>query len=422
MFWIVLLGISCRNYKNRTDEKEPSLPEVFDNNAIPPVIRWHQAYGTEGIDLVQAGLEDSAGNYLALGQAVESSDQTEGKAILIKTTNAGELLWIATLGNPEDNNMGTSILETTEGYLLGGAFPTGNSQKVGLYALDQDGNRLWQNFYYHPNNGSILDMIFTTDGYIAATGYENTTSQNLFDPPIDGTGFLRLIDTDGTELWKQEFDFPYGSVVQQANNGDFFLLSSEVTEDEEHSLITRLDPEGEILWQHTVGPDDNHPNDMLLLPDDSLIITGQTTGFGAKNIDCFVLKLDQDGNTQWMNLYGQPRRYDEQYMEDTCYHLQQTSDDGLLVVGGTGENDLDYSQGNHLSGPSDEWKAYVFKLQKDGEMLWEQVYGDAPNSGDNIAKTALLSQGGNIVLFTDTSSQGTQATPNIGLMKLEAFQ
>ena len=88
------------------------------------------------------------------------------------------------------------------------------------------------------------------------------------------------------------------------------------------------------------------------------------------------------------------------------------------LVGGTGENDEAYSEQDHESGNSDEWKVYAVRTDSEGQLIWQTVYGDEPNSGDNRAKALTFTQSGRIVLFTETESAGTMAGSNFGFMKL----
>ena len=90
--------------------------------------------------------------------------------------------------------------------------------------------------------------------------------------------------------------------------------------------------------------------------DGGYIVAGYTTAFGAFDPDVYVLKLNSDGSLAWEKTFG-GNGY------DAAYSIQQTTDGGYIVAGGT---DL------FESGSSD---AYVLKLNSDGGLAWEKTFG-----------------------------------------------
>ena len=71
-----------------------------------------------------------------------------------------------------------------------------------------------------------------------------------------------------------------------------------------------------------------------------------------------MVKLNEDGTTDWQRSYGSLLTY----IVDSAEFIRQTSDLGYIVTG--------YS--NIFSQTKDIW---VFKLNPDGTVAWEWVYG-----------------------------------------------
>ena len=87
---------------------------------------------------------------------------------------------------------------------------------------------------------------------------------------------------------------------------------------------------------------------------------GRTTnrpGFGAGSRDWWLLKLDPAGVVQWQKTYGGTGN-------DVITSIQQTSDDGFIVAGGT----MSFGAGGE-----DIW---LVKLDSTGVITWQKTYGE----------------------------------------------
>jgi hypothetical protein len=111
--------------------------------------------------------------------------------------------------------------------------------------------------------------------------------------------------------------------------------------------------------------------------DGGYIVAGYTTSFGAGWSDFFLIKTDANGNVQWAKTYGGTRW-------DYASSVQQTSDGGYIVAGGT------YSFG---AGWDDD--IFLIKTDANGNIQWAKTYGGA--SGDGAMSVQQTSDGGYIV-------------------------
>jgi len=121
--------------------------------------------------------------------------------------------------------------------------------------------------------------------------------------------------------------------------------------------------------------------------DGGYIVAGYTGSFGAGGGDIFLIKTDANGNIQWAKTYGG-------IGYDYALSVQQTSDGGYIVAGGT------YSFGA-------SWSYYFFLIKTDanGNIIWAKTYGGA---GDDVASSVQqTSDGGYIVAgFTESFGAG----------------
>jgi len=100
--------------------------------------------------------------------------------------------------------------------------------------------------------------------------------------------------------------------------------------------------------------------------------------------------------------------------------VRATADGGYIICGGSGD-EYRYSEEGHSSGSSDEWKAYLVKVDGDGNLLWEAVY-PAESVGNNAGEFVALTIDGGYVIFTDTDSAFPPEPNNFGVMKISPDQ
>jgi 5-hydroxyisourate hydrolase-like protein (transthyretin family) len=152
-----------------------------------------------------------------------------------------------------------------------------------------------------------------------------------------------------------------------------------------NAWILRLDGKGTVLWENTYGgASDDYINSVQSTPDDGCVVAGYTSSFGAGGYDAWVLKLDGQGAVLWQNAYGGAGY-------DFAASVQPTPDGGYLVAGGTD------------SWGTGQTEAWVFKLDQDGNVLWDTRFGDA--GVESVSSIQITSDGG-IVLAGGTQSSG----------------
>jgi uncharacterized delta-60 repeat protein len=130
--------------------------------------------------------------------------------------------------------------------------------------------------------------------------------------------------------------------------------------------------------------------------DGGYIVAGCTESFGAGDRDFWVLKLDGNGSVIWQKAYGGPG-------SDEAWDIRQTADGGYVVAGTTDS----YGEGN-----GDLW---VLKLDSEGDVEWEKVYGGT--EFDGAAAVRQLEDGGYIIAG-GTSSFGA-GSGDYWLLKLD---
>jgi hypothetical protein len=116
--------------------------------------------------------------------------------------------------------------------------------------------------------------------------------------------------------------------------------------------------QAQITFQRTYGGADYDCGlSVQQTSDNGYIIAGYSFSFGAGGSDVYLVKTDAAGDTPWTRTYGGS---DNDYGNS----VQQTADDGYIIVGGTN---------SYGSGGGD---VYLIKTDSCGDTVWTKTFGN----------------------------------------------
>ena len=367
---------------------------------------------------VHEGLQTADGGYIGIGQTGESSARNTDW-LIIKVDDAGALEWQRRIGDRQ-MDVGIAIAQTADGgYLAGGGLDVSGQQRRALVRLDASGEELWRETYSGGRSGAVRGIHLNADGSAVVTGYTGSRQDGFLFIADEADGFLMKVDASGEVVWDRSLDVPQGTKVHARIGGGYRVLSTRWIFAGEYTMaavVVHTDNAGNTVGQRQYASEGiNQAFDLIALPT-----------VAPSSRDTRQTAASRTGTAGWRGGRGrradvvddqQPRGYNARWIHDECYGVRQLPDGGFVVTGGTGD-EYPYSEEGHPSGPSDEWKVYLFKLDAEGEVVWEGVYGDAPRAGNNAGEFLSLTRDGGVMVFTDSDSAGTPAPNNFGFMKL----
>ncbi|NQT33598.1 T9SS type A sorting domain-containing protein [bacterium] len=148
-------------------------------------------------------------------------------------------------------------------------------------------------------------------------------------------------------------------------------------------LPSQLLSQPEVEWQRSYGgEDEDYFSDLAQTNDGGFILVGSETSFGHPDPDTWVVKTDQNGETEWT------QEFDGEQI-DRFYRVIQTEDDGYLFAGRyslmkTDYNcqivwslDIDFSVREIIQAPDGGYSVsgnveedfYLMKLDQDGQEI-----------------------------------------------------
>ncbi|MCB0762180.1 MAG: T9SS type A sorting domain-containing protein [Flavobacteriales bacterium] len=176
-----------------------------------------------------------------------------------------------------------------------------------------------------------------TDAYgksLRVTPEGNILFTFSFIPTSTGsmTSFLGVVSSAGELLHSthmsggEDHDFihgfaPYGDgylVVGETNNLSLGLMDG---------FVIMLDVNLNIEWQYQFGAQSfEHVLDVAVTADESIVLSGLSSSYGAGGLDIMLLQFLPDGSIPWINLFG---GNDKDVVNSTII----THDDGFLLTG-----------------------------------------------------------------------------------------
>ncbi len=190
-----------------------------------------------------------------------------------------------------------------------------------------------------------------------------------------------------------------GIASLQLEDGSILLLGNMAATATEYGSITlsKLSPQGDLRWTKNYGTaNDNYANNMTWMEDGHIAIAAESHLVGGEGADGLVLKVDIEGNVIWQKMYGLPER------TESFYAIDQTTENGLIVIG--------FATGSGFGNDH-----YVAKLDGEGNVEWEKLYGTENNE---VGVAIRQIPDGNYVLIGD-KQQGIGGAYGIEVLQLD---
>lgn len=406
-------------------------------------IVWQQCIGgsneERSMDIISV-----EGGYLIVGWT-ESNDgdvsinKGSGDAWLIKTDNLGNILWEKTYGGT-NGELWRRIFPAPENcyYLLGASGssdgdisydPYPSSNDLWIAKIDSIGSLIWEKII----GGGMIDMVesgvLANDGGVVVfgwTGSQNgdiTVNYGMYDM------WMIKMNSDGEIEWDKSLgtdDFDYGHAIIKTDDGGFLVggastignggnLTCEPFNYNAEAILVKLDSVGNIEWQQCYGGSGHDGIYGLLELVNGYAFTafaqspdGDVTGWHGDS-DIWFVKTDLTGNIIWQHCYGG-------YKGEIAHDLFIQENGNFRIFGQTYSNDGDV-EGNHSSSEfeNDIW---MFTINNEGELLWQQCYGGQGNESISGIRFGIVKKEDSnyvIAALTDFGpSYDVQCTPHGG--------
>ena len=135
---------------------------------------------------------------------------------------------------------------------------------------------------------------------------------------------------------------------------------------------------------------------VVQISDNGYLVGGRTKSSGSGLYDVWLIKTDPSGNILWDKILGGKK-------DDVVYSLIDIGNDEYIAVGNTA---------SYASGASDAW---LLKMNKEGELLWNITIGGAQF---DIGRDVIMTSDNGFMIVGETSSYG-EGWNDVWLVKLD---
>jgi hypothetical protein len=392
------------------------------SHAQAPSIEWQRCLGGTNTDIAQSIQQTSDGGFIVAGGTESNDGDVSGNHgaydyWVVKLNSSGNIEWQKCLGGTS-YDVANSIQQTSDGgFIVSGYTGSNDGDVSGKYGatdywivkLNSSGDIEWQKCLGGIYDDFAYSIQQTNDGGFIVAGFKESNESDMSGNHGAIDALVVKLNSSGDIEWQKCLggtDYDSAHSIQQISDGGFIVAGRTRSNNGDVSgnhgacdyWVVKLNSSGDIEWQKCLGGTDyDGASSIQQTSDGGFIVTGGKVSNDGDvlvnhgDYDAWVVKLNSSGDIEWQKCLGGTN-------VDQAFSIQQTSDGGFIVAGGTWSNDGDMS-GNH--GGSDYW---VVKLNSSGDIEWQKCLGGTDYDGaSSIQQT---SDGGFIVTGGKVSNDG----------------
>lgn len=421
---------------------------------FPQKVEWEKTYGGLHADYLYDIQPTPDYGFILAGSSVSDVGGSKSDAKvgvldfwLWKMTETGKLEWQRSYGGDGIDKLNSLVITRDGGMLLGG---TSNSQKgfdkanasfggddFWVLRLDPFGNIIWQKTYGGKGEEKLTQVIETEDGGFLIGG--SSSSDRIYDADKqtvvenakseNARGNLDYwvlkVDAQGEIAWQRTLGGRYADILKtvvETPDGGYLLggisNSPESGDKTDSNLgefdfwIVKLDAEGETLWQRTIGGEaDDHLVDITLTDSKKILIAGYTNS--GVSFDKEVSNRGSDTDA-WVILLDEQggQLWQKTYNIDSYTLLTSVTktSDSAFVLGGYSQKGLLHKTKKGTVNSD----YFALKIDSLGEQKWKRELGSS--SRDVLSKIVETRDGGYILAGTsDGKVSKSKQSGNVGL-------
>jgi hypothetical protein len=212
----------------------------------------------------------------------------------------------------------------------------------------------------------MYDISQTSDSGCIASG-------RIINASMTDSLWMLKLDQNGSIQWQlaykvENFDGFYAKPMQ-VRNGNYIIAGEILSSatDSIYAVLFQIDQSGNIQWAKTYGSNRGF-GQINKTADGGYILSGNAQlSAQDSSYPIWILKLTENGSIQWQKAYKLSNVQVDDYMVP---YVEQTSDGGYIA-----SSKLYYPYDDPVTGDTVH-KTWVLKLDSNGNVQWQKVYGD----------------------------------------------
>ena len=412
---------------------------------------WVKTFGGKGGEVKgESIISTSDGGVLITGPFWETKGDFKGMekggtdVFVIKLDKDGEVVWKKVYGGSVNEDHPVIKSTSDDGIVITGETSSNDGDFEGMskggedifvMKLDKDGEVMWKKSFGGTDDERRPHVCTYPNGDILIMG-STSSNDGDFKGMNKGNGdiFVIKLDKDGEVVWKKVYGGSNPDLAKDvtvySQDGGILVTGQTMSNDgnfeglNNHGypiFVMKLDKDGEVVWRKILFEKVEfydyeycRRSSVATTSDDGVLFIGWN--LSVVDEDVVAIKLDKDGEFVWKKVHGCPDL-------DEANDVTVTSDDGMLIVGLVSEL-VELVDGLGNGEESYESDIKLFKLDKDGDKLWERSFGGKgkKEGGSSITTTP---DGHILITGTTDSNDGDFKGMNKGytdvfVMKLDS--
>ncbi len=302
----------------------------------------------------------SDGNMLTSGYTASFSNNGDNDFYLIKTDIKGNKIWDITYGGAgSDLGFGFEEIGNNEGYLaIGFSESYGTDEDIVLTRISANGEIVWIKNLPRKGRERCWSIKKVSDGNFMVVGQTQNLETKVY------YGLMTKIDIEGNILWQKTYgDMAYNRIYYCVENSDNDFIIMGITKKDSLAdnigLILKINNRGDLLNSYFLDSLKNTtPHSIFYVSKKEIMVMGYAQmDTAAQQRSVYMALLDAKGNLKW------EKGHYEKGMVNHSLSAVVTRNGSVLIAGYTRPlNDR-------------IWNAAVWSFNKNGKFNWKKEYG-----------------------------------------------
>ena len=201
--------------------------------------------------------------------------------------------------------------------------------------------------------------------------------------------FVLKADSLGVEQWLLTyggFNTDYGNQIIEDSNGGYVFIGTTQSFGSGLSniFISKITENGSEEWSYTYGGSELENGNSICQINDGYIIAGSTESSGEGQKDVYVLKINNQGTTEWTKTFGTNKN-------EYAASIISSNDGGYYILTNNEQGDME-----------NIYDISVLKIDSNGDLEWEETLGGIGNDLGN----SIIDMEDGILVSGNTTSYG----------------
>lgn len=264
-------------------------------------LQWSKVYGgnyTERGFVIRQLLD---GNFI-VGGSEQSNGAGQYDVFIMKiNANNGSIIWSRNIGGSLSDTLTDIVLLDGDELLVSGSTSSTIGSDYDFYVarLNASGNLIWHKQIRTDEQEHLFGIFPTTDGGYLCFGHIFLTTWDILAVKLNSAGNI---------VWANRYDAGGSDYVNdaiQTTDGNYVTscFTTSAGNGGNDILLVKFEPDGNVIWAKTYGGagDENDPfmpgSMVQQTADNGFLIGAQTNSFGSGGMDIYLIKTDDNGNT-----------------------------------------------------------------------------------------------------------------------------